>query len=258
MLDFSVLYSLWGRMQRATLAFLQFFLLLACLLQSKGGLAFPSFGNEAAEVARLHCQLLLKQAGDTQPLTEELIDTMVGIKDFHLLLGAPPQQLAQFTGEAPDMGFVIGGRWAVMDRWERIKFNTLFSKMLIHQYSIQNTQSYANTCPMNARLLELEPATLSAEKEEKEENIWEGQEVWPRSMAAFASTQLAMENGEKLDLTYYLEKHPPDGWEIKEITLGKTELSQNFSSSFNGLLAAGGAAELFEELGDSGKSDTKP
>ena len=194
-------------------------LIAAAALVPHAAAALPSLGGAPEEISRLHCQLLLHASGDRRPLSNSMLDEMMGEDGFSHRMGVgDAETLARVTDAFPDMGFVAGPFWPRADRAERRAFNASVTNALIEQYRLHpgqrmGTGSYADYCHMRVQLFE--PQNTDAETKPVEE----------RHLLAIAQSALPAKQGE-VKIQYSLEKLPARGWEITDMALnGKGMLS---------------------------------
>ena len=173
--------------------------------------ALPALGGTPEEISRLHCQLLLHASGDPRPLSNIMLDEMVGEAGFSRRAGVgDAETLARVTDPYPDMGFVAGPFWPRADRAERRALNEAITKALIGRYGLHpdarmGAGSYADYCHVRVQLFE-------------PQNAAEATLVEDRHLLAIAQTALPGEKGE-VSLQYSLEKLPARGWEMTDMAL---------------------------------------
>lgn len=186
--------------------------------------------RQVAEIAGLHCQLWLHQLKNKQsPIQPDEYKHILGKE-----LDSDQQEYlhAATQGGLPDFGLILGARWEVASFSDRQNFNQYFLRWLRHRFSFDASIT-GHYCNLDISI------TLREQTEDTDALVELPQ---PRLLQAAVYTLLPG-NPNAIPLTYYLQQELT-GWNLVEITLGKTLLVRENAQNFSRLIAQGGFAHL--------------
>lgn len=142
----------------------------------------------------------------------------------------------------PDMGFVIGGRWDVLTRAERLRISEGIVGRVKAEWGSPPLPAGFRGCGMeiSIRLLPADAMDTAGPPEKY---------GFPRSAAYRATARTALsDEPHPFMLTYILQNDPGYIWEIKELTVNGTPLAAAWGPAFNAILAKSGAKGLLAHL----------
>ena len=206
-------------------------------------LAFPINTDDPGVIARTHCRLILKAAGDPRPLLRDVLDDVLSTPGYAMKQGNDTAiRIWEVTGGLPDMGFVIGQRMDVATAAERKNINHFFTQLLVKRFGIQNpvalgsATSYSDTCPVKVT------TRLKGESEWDDSATQMNKQLFPRPKAYVAMVQTALPTGTDTaaHLTYMLEKSGSLNWEITELSVDTLPLTEHYSDQLNRIIAQEG------------------
>lgn len=192
--------------------------------------AFPALHDDAGEISRIHCRLLLRSLEPAPKAPDRaLLDALGGRADYSRALSdAEVATRWQQMGSAPDMGFLVGERYSVAGREERKNLNFYLTRLITQDFALIPAAegAYAGSCRMHVSITQTHEAT------DEHAAIYQAQ----------AASLLPSAMQEALPIIYTLEKTGVSPWRITGVTLGTTNLADRYQSE----LAAHIAEEGFD------------